>query len=196
LLRELDDLYIPANERQLRNVQRKGDELEKQVRTWAQCVIGVLPRGLPLNDDERYLFSLFLAQQRRLNLQMDAYQPDNSFLGTAKQIFPFAVGRPDPEAFAAVHRIVATRLDSDIDRACRFFCEDNRVDPEGERSIDWRVGIRFMAQSVYSRLANAELKKLAASPRRFELAAIARDLSSDITEKRQVMLSTAPARAG
>ncbi|MEP6872701.1 MAG: hypothetical protein ABI939_12750, partial [Anaerolineaceae bacterium] len=86
MLRELDDLYIPANERQLRNVQCKGDELDKQVRIWAQCVLGVLPRGLPLNDDEKYLFSLFLAQQRRLNLQMDADQPDNSLLGTAKHV--------------------------------------------------------------------------------------------------------------
>ncbi len=193
MLRELDDLYVPANERQLRTIQRKGEELDKLVRAWAQSVIGVLPRGLPINDDEKYLFCLFLAQQRRVNLQMDSYQPDNSLLGTARQFFMFAGGHPDPEAFAAVHRIVAMRLDSDIDRASRFFCEDNGIDPECEAAIDWRVGIRFMAQSVYSRLSNVEPKKLVASPRRFELAAISRDLSSDITEKRQAMLSTAHA---
>jgi hypothetical protein len=193
LLRELDDLYIPANERQLRTIQRKSDELDKLVRAWAQSVIEVLPRGLPINDDEKYLFCLFLAQQRRVNLQMDAFQPDNSLLGTARQLFMFSGARPDPDAFAAVHRIVATRLDCDIDRASRFFCVDNGIDPECEAAIDWRVGIRFMAQSVYSRLSNVEPKKLVASPRRFELAAISRDLSSDITEKRQAMLSTSSA---
>lgn len=192
---EFDELYIPTSDRQLRHVQRKGEELEKQVRTWAQAVIGVLPRGLPLDDDEKYIFSLYLAQQRRLNLQMDAFVPDTSLLAAAMSLLPIPGARRDPDALVAVHRIVAMHLDSDVDRASRFYCEDNGVDPECDRAIDWRVALRFMAQSVYSRLSNVDPKRLAMSPRRFELAVVARDLSSDVTEKRSAMLSTFTAPA-
>jgi hypothetical protein len=192
---EFDELYIPTSDRQLRRVQRKGDELDKQVRTWAQAVLNVLPRGLPMNDDEKYLFCLFLAQQRRLNLQMDAFQPDTSFMGAARQFLPIPGQKPDIEAFTAVHRIVSMRLDSDIERGCRFFCEDAGVEPECEQAIDWRVAIRFMAQSVYSRIASVDPKRLAMSPRRFELAVVARDLASDVSEKRQAMFATVTAPA-
>jgi hypothetical protein len=187
---EFNELYIPQSDGQLRAVQKKGDELDKQVRLWAQAVLAVLPRGLPLDDDEKYLFCLFLAQQRRLNLQLDAFLPDNSFFGTAKQLLPFR-GQPDLDSFGAIHRIVHQRLDSDIERGCRFYCEDFGIDAECERAIDWRVAIRFMAQSIYSRISNLDPKRLQMSPRRFELAVIARDLASDISEKRQAMLATA-----
>jgi hypothetical protein len=192
---EFDELYIPTSDRQLRSVQKKGEELDKQVRNWAQAVLAVLPRGLPMIDDERYIFSLFLAQQRRLNHQMDAFVPDTSFLGAARSLFPFLGGRQDPDSFIAAHRIVANHLDSDIDRACRFFCEDNDVDPDSEGAIDWRVSLRFMAQSVYSRIANIEPKRIAVSPRRFELAVVARDLASAVTEKRTAMFATILPRA-
>lgn len=192
---EFDELLVPASDRQLRRVQKKGEELDKQVRMWAQAVLGVLPRGLPLNDDEKYIFSMFLAQQRRLNMQMDAFVPDTTLLGTVMSLLPLPNARQDPDSFVAVHRIVAMHLDSDIDRACRFYCEDNDVDPECERAIDWRVAMRFMAQSVYSRLSNVDAKRLTMSPRRFELAVVARDLASDVTEKRSAMFSTVRAPA-
>lgn len=192
---DFDDLYIPTSDSQLRRVQRKGEELEKQVRSWAQAVLSVLPRGLSLNDDEKYIFSMFLAQQRRLNLQMDAFVPDTSLLATAMSLLPIPGARNDPDAFVAIHRIVAMHLDSDIDRACRFYCEDNDVDPESEHAIDWRVALRFMAQSVYSRLSNVDPKRLAMSPRRFELAVVARDLASAITEKRSAMFTPVFPRA-
>ncbi|MEO8458577.1 MAG: hypothetical protein ABI559_12295 [Chloroflexota bacterium] len=190
---ELNDLYVPTGDRQLRHVQRKGEELDKQVRIWAQTVLSVLPRGLPLDDDEKYLYCLFSAAQRRLNLQLDAFLPDNSLLATAKSLLPGS--HQDPESFAAIHRIVALRLDSDIERGIRFYCEDNGVDPESERAIDWRVAIRFMAQSIYSRGSNLDVKRLPMSPRRFELAVVARDLASDVTEKRAAMLAAATAPA-
>jgi hypothetical protein len=191
LLRELGDLYIPANERQLRAVQRRGDELDKNVRQWAQSVVDLLPRGLPLNSDETYILSLFIAQQRRLNVQMDSTRPqdDNSVWGVAKQFLPFAGTPQNGEVSSAAHRLVAARLDSDLERACRFYCEDNGVQPDCEEAIDWRVAIRFMAQSVYSRVSGGDIKKVAMSPKRFELALVARDLASDIEERRQRMFS-------
>jgi hypothetical protein len=189
LLRELGDIHIPTNERQLRTVQRRGDDLDKQVRIWAQAVVEMLPRALPLNPDETYVLCLFLAQQRRLNVQMDAYKPrDNNFWAAARQLLP-TFSPASPEVHGAAHRLVAARLDSDIDRACRFFCEDNGIQPDCEAAIDWRVAIRFMAQSVYSRVASGELKKVAVSPKRFELALVARDLAADIADRRHAMFS-------
>jgi len=189
LLREMGDLYIPANERQLRTVQRRGDELDKLVRNWAQAVVDMLPRGLPLNPDETYLLCLFLAQQRRLNMQMDAYKPDNGFWSTARQLLPVRPAQANAQVHGAVHRLVAARLDSDIDRGCRYFCEDNGIQSDCEAAIDWRVSIRFMAQSVYTRVSGGELKKVALSPKRFELALVARDLAADIADRRHNMFS-------
>lgn len=190
MLQELDELYIPTNERQLRSIQRKGDELDHLVRGWAQAVIGVLPRGLPLNADEMYLFSLFLAQQRRLNAQMDAHQTDATMWSTLKQSLPFTAKTTNPEVLRAIHRVVAQRLDSDIDRAANFFCKDRGVPPESEPAIDWRVAIRFLSQSIYTRVSHLELKKLPSNPARFELALVARDLSADVVEKRHRMFET------
>ncbi len=189
MLRELGDLYIPTNDRQLRAVQRRGDEMDKQVRNWAQAVIDMLPRGLPINPDETFVLSLYLAQQRRLNIQMDAYKPESGLMSAVKAMLPVPMPTGNPEVMGAAHRLVAARLDSDIDRACRFFCEDNAIRPDCEEAIDWRVAIRFMAQSVYSRVADGELKKVALSPRRFELALIARDLASEIANRRQTMFA-------
>lgn len=187
MLRELDDLYIPTNERELRRIQRQGDEMDRSLRNWAASVTDLLPRGLPLNNDETLLLSLFLAQQRRLNMQMDASVPNTSLLATVKSMLLFEAPHPDAETQRAVHRIVATRLDSDIDRTCNFFCADNGLQSDAEPAVDWRVAIRFMAQSIYSRVANIEPKKMMASPRRFELAIIARDLASEVADKRYRM---------
>lgn len=191
MLRELGDLYIPANDRQLRAVQRRGDELDKNVRTWAQSVVDLLPRGLPLNSDETYVLSLFIAQQRRLNLQMDGSRPqaDNTMWAVARQFLPFFAQPHNSDVSSTAHRLVAARLDSDLERACRFFCEDNGVRADCEEAIDWRVAISFMAQSVYSRVAAGEIRKVAMSPRRFELALVARDLAGDIEERRQRMFA-------
>jgi len=59
-LDHLDGLYVPANERELRRVQRQGEDLDRQVRAWAESVIRVLPRGLPINSHEVYVLSLFV----------------------------------------------------------------------------------------------------------------------------------------
>lgn len=194
VLRELDDLYIPTNERQLRRIQRKGDELDRAMRNWAQSVVEMLPRRLPMNNDETLLLSLFLAQQRRLNMQMDDGQQDTSLFATVKRSLLFDVSNNDPESQRAIHRIVATRLDSDIDHTCTFFCSDNGLQPDADPAIDWRVSIRFMAQSIYTRVAALDPKKMATSPRRFELAIVARDMASEVADKRYRMFQLLGAR--
>ncbi|MEX0683940.1 MAG: hypothetical protein WD904_03525 [Dehalococcoidia bacterium] len=186
----LDGTFIPENERQLRHIQRLSEQLDKQVRAWAQAVVQILPRGLPINSHEVYLLSLFLAQQRRLNVQMDAREPDNSFAGTIKTTFAFLMPRENPGIATTVHRVLAARLDSEIDRACAFYCRDYCIEERSDEALDWRVAIRFMSQSLYSRVAELDPKKMPTSPRRFEMALVARDLAADIQAKRHGMMAT------
>ena len=192
-LDHLDGLYVPENERELQRVQRQGKELDKRVRAWAESVIRVLPRGLPINSHEVYVLSLFLARQRRLNVQMDSREPDYSVIGSIKHALSFILPREDPAVAASTHQVLAQRLDSEIERACAIYCRDQGVDPKSEPALDWRVAIRFMAQSVYSRLAETEPRKMALSPHRFELSLVARDLATEVETKRIEMTSAFPA---
>lgn len=185
----LDGLYVPENEHQLRRLQRQGEELDKQVRAWAESAIRVLPRGLPINSHEVYVLSLFLAQQRRLNVQMDSREPDYSAVGTIKHALSFIFPQEDPAVAATTHHVLAQRLDSEIERACAIYCRDHGVDSKSEPAIDWRVAIRFMAQSVYCRLAEIEPSKMATSPHRFELSLVARDLATEVETKRLEMIA-------
>lgn len=191
-LDQLDGLYVPANERELRRVQRQGENLDRQVRAWAEAAIRVLPRGLPVNSHEVYLLSLFLAQQRRLNVQMDSREPDYSLIGTVKHALSFVLPKDDPAIAATNHHVLAQRLDSEIERACAIYCRDHGVDARSEPALDWRVAIRFMAQSIYSRLAEMEPRTMATSPHRFELSLVARDLATEVETKRLLMLDSVP----
>ena len=189
----LDGLYVPENEGQLRHAQRQGEELDKQVRAWAESAIRVLPRGLPVNAHEVYVLSLFLAQQRRLNVQMDSGEPDYSVIGTIKNALSFLFPPDDPAVIATTHHVLARRLDSEIERACSIYCRDYGVDFKSEPALDWRVAIRFMAQSIYARLADTEPSKMATTPHRFELSLVARELATDVEARRQDMGSAFPA---
>ncbi len=188
----LDGLYVPENEQQLRRVQRQGEELDKQVRAWAESAIRILPRGLPINAHEVYVLSLFLAQQRRLNVQMDSREPDYSVVGGIKHALSFVLPQEDPAVNATAHHVLAQRLDSEIERACAIYCRDYGVDPKAEPALDWRVAIRFMAQSIYSRLAEIEPRKMATSPHRFELSLVARDLATEVETRRHEMMAAVP----
>ena len=196
VLTETNILYIPTNERQLRRIQRGGSDLDAHVRNWTQQVIDVLPAGLPTNADETYIFSLFLAQQRRRNLHIDAFQPDTSLLTTLKGYLPLPERHASREEIDAIHRIVSLQLDSDIERAATVYCEDNQISPESDPAIDWRVAIRFMSQSIYSRVCRVDPTRIKSHPKRFELALVARELASAVSERRQQMFAaSASARA-
>ena len=159
MLQQLEDMYIPRDERTLRHVQKKVEELDRGVRNWAQAVVNVLPRGLSLVDDETYILSLFLAQQRRVNLEIDARNAEPSLRSRLGWALPFAgETAADADMVRAVHRVVASRLESDIDRACGFFCRDLNVPAVSDPSIDWRVAIRYMAQGLHQIASQVDMK--------------------------------------
>ncbi len=191
MLRQFEDLYIPQDERTLRRIQTKSEEIDRCARNWAQAVVNVLPRGLSLHEDEVYILTLFLSQQRRLNAEMDAQDPPATLRSRLGRVFPLlgAETVEDPEILRAMHRTVSTRLESDIDRACGFFCRDQGVPPISDPAIDWRVAIRFMAQSLHSLACQIDMKRFHNSPRRFELAGLARDLAASVVEKRHALLA-------
>jgi hypothetical protein len=191
LLRQLDEIYVPRDERALRNLQRRTDDLDRRVRRWAQDVVDVLPKGTSLIDDEVYILGLFLAQQKRLNVEIDAENREETVRGRLSRVLPFIM---DPEAeweaTRAAHRTIAARLESDIDRACQFFCRDRNLSHMSDAAIDWRVAIRYLAQELHRLTTALDLRReYYASPQRFEIALVTRDLASDIIEKRRVLLT-------
>ena len=191
MLDQHQELYIPQDERALRRVQRKVDELDRRVRGWAQSVIDVLPKGLALQEDETYILSLYLAQQRRLNLELDAQQGEETLRTRLGRVLPFlGEGEDDWEMVRAVHRMVAARLESDLERACEFFCLDRHIPPICDPSIDWRVAIRFMAQELHRTARQINFKSgYSNSPLRFELALSARDLAIEVAARRRDMIT-------
>ncbi len=191
MLSQHEDLYIPHDERTLRRVQRKVDALDKQVRAWADSLVDVLPKGLALRDDEYDLLALFLAQQRRRNLELDEQNGEETIRTRLARFIPLLAEAEDEwEISSAGHRMVSTRLESDIDRATDFFCRDNNLPGLVEPVIDWRVAIRYLAQRLHHIACQVDLKReLATSPYRFELALTARDLAAGIVDKRRTMLT-------
>ena len=185
------DLYIPQDERRLRSVQRRGEALDRSVRDWSYQVVQVLPRALPLIKDELSIMQLFLAQQRRLNAELDAREPEDNLRVRLGKLLPFlGDGTTDIDAIRAVHRIVSTRLESDIDRACVSYCEHQEIPPVSDPVIDWRVAMRFMAQGLHRIASKIDLKRdYATSSKRFELALFAREAAADILQRRRSMLS-------
>lgn len=190
--RQIDDLYIPQDERGLRLVQRRGEALDETVRDWSGTVIQVLPKALPLIEEELGITRLFLAQQRRLNLEMDARSPaDDTLRKRLGKVLPFlGESNPDVAAIRTVHRIVSARLESDIDRACGLYCEARAIPPISDPVIDWRVAMRFMAQGLHRIASQIDFKReYASSPKRFELALFAREAATDVIQRRRAMLS-------
>lgn len=190
LRQELEGLYIPEDERDLARVQRQAQKLERSVRIWAETVVRALPRGLSLLQDETRILTLFLAQQRRLNLQMDAQYPDGSVRALVARLVPFMDDPDDLTTLHAAHGIVAKQLESDIERSCTFFCEDRGVPHMDDAAVEWRASIRFLAQSLHhvaSEVGDVK-RRLSDSPRRFELALMARDLAGEIVDRRRSML--------
>ena len=186
---QIGDLYIPRDERALRSVQRRVEAVDEVVRDWAQVVMSVLPKGLPLIEDEGRITSLFLAQQRRLNLELDARNPEVTLRTKLGKVVPF-LGEtgPDLELIRGVHRIVSARLESDIDRACANYCETLDMPALSDPAIDWRVAMRFMAQGVHRIASQIDLKKdYASSSKRFELALFAREAAGDVVQRRRAM---------
>jgi hypothetical protein len=189
LLSQHEDLYIPHDERTLRRVQRKVETLDHAVRDWADAVVAVLPRGLSLTEEEYELLALFLAQQRRRNIELDQQSGELNLRARLGRFIPIlAEAEDEGDISNAAHRMVSTRLEADIERATDFFCRDHDLPGPGEPIIDWRVAIRYLAQRVHHIAAQLDLKHdLAASPMRFELALTARDLAADVVDKRETI---------
>ena len=188
-MRQIGELYIPQGERDLRRVQRKAEELDRNVRGWAATVAAVLPKGLALLHEELNIVQLFLAQQRRLNMELDAREPDDTLRSKLGKVVRFVADEgAKTEAVQTIHRIVAAQLESDIERACDAFCQSQNIPPVCDPAIDWRVAIRYLAQGVHHIASQIDMRReFEASPRRFELALVARDAAADISAKRRAL---------
>jgi hypothetical protein len=195
LATQLDNIYVPRDERTLRRTQRQVEEIDRRARLWARAVVDLLPRGLLMLEEETDILCLFLGQQRRLNMQIDANQPREETPITAlSRVVPFLTSpEEEMETALAAHRIVSARMESDIDRAFIAFCEERGIDVTSEPAIDWRVAIRYLAQEVHRLASQVDIRRdYHSSPHRFEIALRTRDLAADIIGRREAMLATIP----
>jgi hypothetical protein len=142
-------------------------------------------------EEEYDLLALYLALQRRRNIEIDAQIGEDTLRSRLGRFLPFVAEDEDEwEIASAAHRMVSTRLESDIERATDFFCRDQGLPGLVEPVIDWRVAIRYLAQRLHHIASRIDLKReLPTSPRRFELALTARDLAADVRDKRRRMVA-------
>jgi hypothetical protein len=192
MVTDLDALYVPQDERDLRKLQSKVEDIDKRARRWACEVASLLPGGLLLLDGESGLLTLFIAQQRRLNLELDARNIEETPLTRLRRALPFLTSPEDEIALLReAHRTVAAHLESEIDREFYAFCEPRGIQPMSEAAIDWRVAIRYLAQDVHRLLSQIDIgREYYQSPHRFEVALRARDLAADIVTRREIMLDS------
>ena len=178
----LDHLYIPGGERDLARFQHKVEKLDKAVRRWTAPIIDLLPKGLALLPEEVEILRLYLAEQRRKNLELDAGEKSPG-LGRVIQLL---ANSNEHEMTRAAHQQVAVRIQSDIDQVFENYCRDRNI-PMLESTLDWRVAIRLMAQRLYL-VSSGNIKAVIQKPLRFEFALVARDHSLDVIGKRQRMM--------
>ena len=192
MVTNLDTLYVPQDERDLRKVQRRVDDIDKRARAWASQVVELLPKGMLLLDEETGLLRLFIAQQRRLNQELDARNIEETPITRLRRSIPFLTSPEDDLTLVReAHRIVAAKLESEIDREFYAFCEPRAIEAMSEPAIDWRVAIRYLAQDVHRLLSRINIgREYYQSPHRFEVALRSRDLAADIVTRREIMLDS------
>lgn len=192
MVTNLDTLYVPQGEGDLRKIQRKVEDIDKRSRAWASEVLNLLPKGLLLLEEENGLLTLFLAQQRRLNKELDARNVEETPFSRVRRALPFLTSPEDELALVReAHRTVAAKLESEIDREFYAFCEPRAIEAMSEAAIDWRVAIRYLAQDVHRLLSRINIgREYYQSPHRFEVALRTRDLAGDIVTRREIMLDS------
>jgi hypothetical protein len=192
MVSELNTLYVPQDERDLRKIQRRVGEIDRQARDWAAVMVSLMPKGLLMLDEEIELLRLFLSQQRRLNQEIDARRMEETPITQLRRVLPFLTSPEDELRICQeAHRTVAAHLESEIDRAFLAFCEPRTIEPMAEAAIDWRVAIRYLAQEVHRLASPINIRReYYQSPHRFEISLRARDLAGDIVTRREIMLDS------
>lgn len=180
--------YEHIDERLLKGVLQLAHRLDREVRGWTLRMLSLLPAGLPLLGHERELLSLYLAEQRRRNLELDADFPRGI---SPSRVLPFLRNDDEDRSERLAHHLVSYHLEDDIERVVLFFSRECAVSDMDEQVIDWRVSLRYLAQRLYS---FADGYSMSDAARAFE--PVARQLAQDVTEKRIALQIASPVAAG
>lgn len=184
------DADLPRDEASARRSQRAAEVLYRRVLAWASRVLAILPQRLPLTPADLELLRLFLAQQRRLNLELDGRNGHHSPLAFIAKVLPF-LQRGDEEHIArAAHKLASSYLEHAIEDAAERFCGQHRLSPSDDIVINWRVALRYMAQQIHRLASSINLREepYLNAPRRYELALIVYELAAEVVERRNLLL--------
>jgi|GEM_PF-4108965 len=189
---DICDDGVPWDEARVRCAQRAADRLQDQVMTWAFGVVTILPKGLPLAEEEAELLQLFLAQQRRINLELDSHNGHPKLLKSIARALPFIQRKHDKQIKRAAQRLASSYLDHAIEDTAERFCGLRHLLPTESIALDWRVSLRYMAQQVHRVASEINLKQepYFVSHRKVELALIAHELAAEVVERRNLFEST------
>ena len=187
------DGELPRDEASMRRIQRAADVLHRRVLAWASKVIVILPRRLPLTPADVELLRLFLAQQRRLNLELDGHNGHYGLLGSIARALPFFQRGDDEQVDRSAQKLVSSYLEHAIEDAAERFCGQHRLSPTDDIAIDWRVSLRYMAQQIHRLASRLNLREepYLISPYKFELALVAHELAAEVSERRNLLLEAA-----
>lgn len=186
------DGELPRDEGSVRRIQRTAEVLHQHVLAWASGVIAVLPKRLPLTTDDRELLTLFLAQQRRLNLELDGRDGQEGLLVYIARCLPLLSDCPDAVTIRAAHKLACAYIEHAIEDAVDRSWGQHGLSPTSDAVINWRVSIRYMAQQLHRIACRISFRRdyNDASPLRFELTLMARELAGDVALKRIQLLDS------
>jgi hypothetical protein len=147
-----------------------------------------------MTDAETELLKLFLAQQRRLSLELDGHP---SFLARMVSCWPFR-HREDRGVTASVaHRLAASYIEQAIEDAMDRFCGQYGLSPVSAIALDWRVALRYMAQQLHrtTSLMNSRHQHYLSAPSQRQLAGTVLPLAAEVAFRRARLLDSPEAAA-
>ncbi len=174
------------DERLLREVLQRTDRMERDVQAWSGAATDLLTADLPLKARERELIRLYIAEQRRRNLELDEASSDRNppgLLYRLVRIFPLLRTAVDCTTSRLAHHLLSCHIEDDIERAVFNFSRECQLHELSDEVIDWRVSVRYLAQRLHAFAASREAGEAVVS--RDEFMALAREQAGDIASKRQ-----------
>ena len=190
---DIYDDQLPMDEQTVRHIQRQAGLIHHKVTDWASRVLALFPSHLPLSPIEAEILKLYLAQQRRLNLELDGQSGHHSFRTRVAGVLPFPTTTNNPEIAHASHQLACSYLQHQVEDTTDRFCGRQGVSPASQAVIDWRGTIRYLAQRLHHIAHRMNLNNSGhlGSPLKFELALLAHQGAADVAHKRRFLLEGA-----
>lgn len=177
--------------------RKKVAEIYGEAIATARNAIAFLPQGLGFTTEELEILRLYLACYHQINRKMDWEKKPEPFLGSLARLLHVKMWGSYQEMASRAYRGVSILFERKITTAYKRFIKKTGLSEDDESAINWRVKIRYTAQSLYPIIRKMEQDgQWSLSPARFEFSLIARDRSAEVIEARKKMVEGAVPKQG